>query len=379
LNARALIALLTILQVASLSAQVVPGQHAQLQRDARSFCAESQCRFTLNRTNDVISVERAYIERMDSGKRVFRISVPEATAGYEMSAITASRNLVFAVLGVRKITQGANVSVALGGGGLVNPRAIHRSFKFQAINAKSGELVKEFELGQFKPLKLHATAYGESLLVAGLNLSLKKHEVLLLNARSGEVVYRETVHDAEDVELAANGFADGGRVKLISAERASGESRYTSRDQYSMAEFIVSCETRLDRQQHQDDAFAFLKFENADPVLDDSMSSSAAIALAAKGLNLVERRRMDEILREVQFQSLGLTSEVVVADIGRLGNARYLLIGNMETVGQDANVGIRAVDAQSGTVAAGCAMRCRDCRPQDYAEGVGYLIDAWVR
>ena len=360
-------------------AQVESGDASKLTRNPDSTCKEDRCTYALNRADDQVVVERSAIQRIDAGSSVYRIEVPSRTDSYEMSAITGSRNLVFAVLGARKITQGANVSAALGSGGLVHPRAIHRAFKFQAINTKSGQVVKEFELGQFKPTQLHATQHGETLLVAGLNLSLKKHEVLLLNARSGEVVHRETVEDEGAVVLASNGYQVDGRTRLITEERASGESRFASRDQFSMAEFIVSCEATIDPQAYKDQAFAFLRFEKAEATLDDSMSSAAAIGLASKGLTLVERRRMDEILRELQFQSLGLTSEEVVADIGRLGNARYLVIGNMETVGQDANVGLRAIDTESGAVVAGCVMRCRDCRPQDYAEGVGYLIDAWVR
>ncbi len=362
----------------SAQAQVHSGAASELMRDPTSACNEKLCTYALNRPDDLVVVERGGIRRVDSGNSIYSIQVPSDTDAYEMSAITGSRNILFAVLGARKVTQGANVSAALGGG-LVHPRAIHRAFKFQAINSKSGQIVKEFELGQFKPTQLHATQHGETLLVAGLNLSLKKHEVLLLNARSGEVVHREAVEDEGDVVLAANGYEVDGRTLLITEERASGESRFASRDQFSMAEFIVSCEARIDPQAYKDQAFAFLRFENAEATLDDSMSSAAAIGLASKGLTLVERRRMDEILRELQFQSLGLTSEEVVADIGRLGNARYLVIGNMETVAQDANVGLRAIEAESGAVVAGCVMRCRDCRPQDYAEGVGYLIDAWVR
>lgn len=360
-------------------AQVVDGDASQLQGDPASTCSAERCVYPLGRPGDELIVERGRIERIDGGQSVFRIEAPSRTDAYEMSAITGSRNLLFAVLGARKITQGANVSAALGSGGLVHPRAIHRAFKFQAINSKSGQVVKEFELGQFKPTRLHASLHGESLLVAGLNLSLKQHEVLVLNARSGEVVHRETVEDEGDVRLAGNGYAVAGRVRLVTDERPGGESRYVSRDQFSMAEYIVACETPLPARDYAGQAFAFLRFENAEATLDDSMSAAAAIGLAGKGLTLVERRRMDEILRELQFQSLGLTSEEVVADIGRLGNARYLVIGNMESVGNDANVGLRAIEAESGTVVAGCAMRCRDCRPQDYAEGVGYLIDAWVR
>lgn len=376
----ALVLLVSLVCIAHAAlAQVETGDAAKLLRDPTAACNKDRCSYALNRADDQVVVERAAITRIENGKSVYRIDVPASTDAYEMSAITASRNLVFALLGTRKITQGANVSATLGGGGLVNPRNIHRSFKIQVINSKSGDVVKEFQLGQFKPTKLHATQYGESLLVAGLNLSLKTHEVLLLNARSGEVVYRETVEDEGDVELASNGYLVDGRARIVSEKQASGESRYASRDQYSMAEFIVACEATIDPQAYKNQAFAFLRFENAEATLDDSMSSAAAIGLAAKGLTLVERRRMDEILREVQFQSLGLTSNEVVADIGRLGNARYLVIGSMDVVDKDANVGLRAIDAESGTVAAGCQMRCRDCRPQDYSEGVGYLIDAWVR
>ncbi|GMU42134.1 MAG: hypothetical protein IT479_11075 [Xanthomonadales bacterium] len=372
-----LIALLSLSLAAP--AQVVDGDAAQLQADPASACSAERCVYPLGRPGDEVIVERDGIERIDAGQSVFRIDAPSRTEAYEMSAITGSRNLVFAVLGARKITQGANVSAALGSGGLVHPRAIHRAFKFQAINSKSGQVVKEFELGQFKPTRLHATRHGESLLVAGLNLSLKQHEVLVLNARSGEVVHRETVEDEREVQLAANGYSVDGRARLLSEDRPGGESRYASRDQFSMAEYIVACEAPLKPGDYAQQAFAFLRFENTEATLDDSMSAAASIGLASKGLTLVERRRMDEILRELQFQSLGLTSEEVVADIGRLGNARYLVIGNMETVGADANVGLRAIEAESGTVVAGCAMRCRDCRPQDYAEGVGYLVDAWVR
>jgi hypothetical protein len=73
-----------------------------------------------------------------------------------------------------------------------------------------------------------------------------------------------------------------------------------------------------------------------------------------------------------------LTDASKATELGRLANAQYLLFGQIQTTGSVSSLALRLVDVQDGTLKNGIELECRDCTPDDYLQGLTFLLQDWI-
>ena len=96
-------------------------------------------------------------------------------------------------------------------------------------------------------------------------------------------------------------------------------------------------------------------------------------------VDLVERGDVQQVLDELQFQNTGITSPRDAAEIGRLLNARHVLLGNVNQLGSSLTIALRLVETESGRVLGAREILCRRCRPEDLPQGMSLLVGSLIR
>jgi curli biogenesis system outer membrane secretion channel CsgG len=129
----------------------------------------------------------------------------------------------------------------------------------------------------------------------------------------------------------------------------------------------------------KDAVIGVVGFQGATPELREMLEGSLALKLGSSGFKVAERQRLKEVLQEAQFQNLGLTESTKAAELGRLVNAEYLLFGQLTTAGTMTSLALRLVGVSDGSLKNGIELECRDCKPDDYLEGLTHLIGDWTR
>ena len=95
-------------------------------------------------------------------------------------------------------------------------------------------------------------------------------------------------------------------------------------------------------------------------------------------LDLVERGDVQQVLDELKFQNTGITSPRDAAEIGRVLNAKNVLLGNVNQLGGSLTVALRLVETASGRVLGAREILCRRCRLEDLPQGMSLLVSSLV-
>jgi len=68
---------------------------------------------------------------------------------------------------------------------------------------------------------------------------------------------------------------------------------------------------------------------------------------------VLEREKMDAILKEQQFQMTGCTSDACAVEVGQLLAVRQMVAGSVSKVGQTYSVTARLIDVEKGSLVSG--------------------------
>lgn len=317
------------------------------------------------------------VRNSEGGGEVYRRTLIEKYERVLIAGLASAGNQLGVVIARERIS---NRGRSVMSGSAPHPKDVEREYRLEVINPKSGDSVKNFDLGPFLPEGLSLSDHGELILLHGKNLQLGTREVRIYNARSGKVEHQSTLGKSAKVMLAANGFSiDGASWEVTEGSaRAAGKARFNSRDPYSIAEYGVECTSSISESRYQGKSFAVVKFTGTSLEVGQMLSNGLAIKLRSAGLSVVERERLEEVLGEQWTQGTGLTSDFQAAAIGKLTNAQYLAFGGLQQAGTTSSLTVRLVSVEEGNVVTGCEVTCRDCRPDDYQEGLGYLVSEWT-
>jgi hypothetical protein len=80
---------------------------------------------------------------------------------------------------------------------------------------------------------------------------------------------------------------------------------------------------------------------------------------------VIERSRMDEILKEQGFQQTGCTNTQCAVEVGQLIGVQKIVIGSIDKVAETYSVNVRMVDVASGRIDANVADDCDGCKLVD--------------
>ncbi len=117
---------------------------------------------------------------------------------------------------------------------------------------------------------------------------------------------------------------------------------------------------------------------------DEDLGRAAAhfleSALAGSpGLTLIERSRVDEILKELKLQGSGFVDRSSAVEAGRLLGAAIIVTGNIDRVGADLVVSSRVIDVATGEILGTRQVHCAQCGADDIFDAVDTLAGAMIQ
>jgi hypothetical protein len=260
------------------------------------------------------------------------------------------------------------------------PESVQRQYSLSIRNPKSGDEIKFIDLGMMRPEAIGLSSTGDYAWVYGQEVQLRRREVRAYNTRSGRLEHLTVLPGNAAAELFDSGFRTGG--VLYAAETSSADAttrRHLSANPYSIAEFTVKVTSPIRLDSMATLAVAVVAFEMPQGDVREMLESTLAVKLAGGGLTVVERKRIKELLQEAQFQNLGITDSKGAAELGRMINANHLVFGTLQSTGTVTAIGLRLTSVEDGTVTAAVELECRDCSPDDYLQGVSFLVSDWIR
>jgi TolB-like protein len=335
----------------------------------------SRCEFSDSRQTNTYVVTGTSLARASEGREVYRITIAGGVVRAKLAAMNRDRTQLAILLVQESMAAGALFSP-----GMIAPDSLHRQYTISIRNPKTGDEIKAVDLGMLKPSALGLTPTGEHMWVAGEELQLRRQEVRAYNTRSGKLEHMTPFPKGTAARLFEDGFDVGTASYVVenTASSGTGPRKHLSANPYSIAEFSVRVVAPLAMKTFGGDPIAVVAFEGAEGEVRELLESALAVKLAGAGLKMVERKRIKELLQEAQFQNLGITESKTASELGRMANAKYLVFGTLRATGSTTLMALRLVGVEDGTQHAAVELECRDCTPDDYLQGLGFLAADWI-
>jgi hypothetical protein len=348
-----------------------PGEHASACEIGRGGCTFSDTRGE----NRYLVTDQTFTRTLD-GQEAFTVPIAGGIVRARLAAMNRARTQLAVVLAQEAVPTAA----LLNGPGSLSPEGVQRKFTLTILNPKTGAEIKAIDLGMLRSDGLSLTPSGDYAWISGEELQLRRREVRAYNTRSGALEHVTQSPRGVKAQLFDSGFAIGGTYYGAEATRATAGAvrRHSSANPYSIAEFAVRVATPLKLETAAEQPIAVIAFEGVEGDVREMLESTLAVKLGAAGLRLVERKRIKELLQEAQFQNLGITDSTSAAQLGRMVNARLLAFGSLRKTDAITVIALRVTGVEDGVVHAAVELECRDCTPDDYVQGVGFLVNDWV-
>jgi len=95
--------------------------------------------------------------------------------------------------------------------------------------------------------------------------------------------------------------------------------------------------------------------DNIEQGLSDTLTTSF---YKTKIFTVVERKKMNEIIKEQKFQLTGCTKTECAVEIGKILNVKYMVVGSISKIGKEFTVNIRIVSVESSEVVIADMEKC---------------------
>jgi WD40 repeat protein len=266
--------------------------------------------------------------------------------------------------------------VAIPKGGIANARDLERRNTIIAYDWNSGSEVKRVKT----PWLAEQIALGPGNDHVAVTNDEDK-SVTLVDLRKGEVgssVAMEsrplTLCVSEDNRWLAAGADDG--IIAVWSMQYKGEANVATSSLPSLAGRIRSRSgTTPALKQGVPVKMAILGFDakGVPPEVADVCVSSLSNSLSELDyVTLVERKQIEHIVKEQQFQLSGLTEDEGVT-VGKLLKADLVLLGNVGKLGTSIIFSARLISIETGKVMKGREVICEECRDQDMYDAISML------
>jgi len=253
-------------------------------------------------------------------------------------------------------------------------------------------IVYDWESGsEIKRVKLDAVADGMALGPGNDHVAIMNQDsqnMTLLDLRKGEI--RHQVHLEEKPEVLAvagndrwlaSGSHDG-QVSVWSLEFQEPNPAASGSPDHKMSGRIRSLSGEDPALTPENPVtLAILPLEakglpsNVSDICLDVMSARLA---NVKYVTLVERQRIQDIISQLKLPMMGLTEENG-AEVGKLLNAKVVLLGSVGTLGTSYVFSVRLLEVETGKVIGGRQVVCEECRDQDILDAVTLLTSIIAR
>ena len=116
---------------------------------------------------------------------------------------------------------------------------------------------------------------------------------------------------------------------------------------------------------------------------DKELGNSAAHFLESKlaknpYLKLVERSRVSDIIKELEFQRSDLVDKDKAVKIGKILGAALIITGNVDRVGADLVISARIIDVETGGILGVKEVHCGQCGADDIYDAIAILAPTLV-
>ncbi len=267
--------------------------------------------------------------------------------------------------------------VALPKGGIHSGRDLERRAMLIAYDWSSGTEVKRVKI----PITVERMAMGpgnDHLAVSGDD----DNTITLVDLRKGEqgsVVTMDrsprVLSVSDDNRWLAAGGSDG--VVAVWTIQFKGEASVATSSLPSLSGRIrTRGSTQPALTAGEPVKMAILSFEArgiAPDVAEITLSSISNALANFDYVTLVERKQIETILKEQQFQLSGLTEEEGVS-VGRILKADLVLLGSVGKLGSSIVFSMRLISVETGKVLKGREVICEECRDQDIYDAINMLV-----
>ncbi|MDH4156294.1 MAG: hypothetical protein OEW00_03345 [candidate division Zixibacteria bacterium] len=89
-------------------------------------------------------------------------------------------------------------------------------------------------------------------------------------------------------------------------------------------------------------------------------------------VRIVERNKIDEVIKEIEFQRSGYT-EQQAAQIGKILGAQYLITGSVDELGHDKIISVKLINTETSEILGIRAVHCKACSLEEIFEAVALL------
>ncbi|MBP1656226.1 MAG: repeat-containing protein [Bacteroidetes bacterium] len=272
--------------------------------------------------------------------------------------------------------------VALPKGGIQSGRDLERRSMLIAYDWASGDEIKRVKI----PTTVERMAMGpgnDHLAVSGDD----DNTITLVDLRKGEQGSVVTMTEAPRVLAVSDDnrwLAGGGKngVVAVWSLQFKGETGTAASSLPSLSGRI---RTRGSNQpalkEGEPVKMAILSFEGKGvpaEVADITLSSVSNALANFDYITLVERKQIETILKEQQFQLSGLTEEEGVS-VGKILKADVVLLGSVGKLGSSLVFSARLISVETGKVMKGREVICEECRDQDIYDAINMLVSTIAR
>ncbi len=95
-------------------------------------------------------------------------------------------------------------------------------------------------------------------------------------------------------------------------------------------------------------------------------------------LRLIERSRIEDVLRELTLQKTSHVDHDTAVDMGKVLGARLMITGSLDRTGADLVISARIIDVRTGEILSSREIHCAQCGADDLFDAVDMLSRALV-
>lgn len=208
------------------------------------------------------------------------------------------------------------------------------------------------------------------------------NDITLLDLRKGEIGSTVTMNERPKVLAISednNWMAAGAKNGIVSLWKLQFKdvANVASSLQPSLAGRIRSTSGKEPAlKSGQPIRLAILNFEAkgmTQDVADICLNSLSNSLANFSYVTLIERKQIEAVIKEQQFQTSDLTDEKTGVQVGKLLNADNVLLCGIGRLGSTMVLTARLLNVETGKVSAGREVICEECRDQDIFDAVKML------
>ncbi len=323
--------------------------------------------------------DKKLIEWDVKAKRVLR---SWEVSGDYLNSVAAAPNGDWLAIGIETTAMQKGGAIL----GSSRPDALMRQNEIKIYSVASGSLQKNFDVGKGQLPAISVSA--DSNYLAAVNSGMTKSSVVIWDVKRGEqiaVIEPPTKEEMTAIRFSPNGkwLASGNEKGKINIWKTQGIypgpaiAQTTLRGQKNV--FLTSREPLFSFSKNTTLALLDLDALGVDPTIAQALSEQIRARVSGtKNVRLIERQRIEKVLKEINFQNSGATDAATAARVGKILNVTKMGFGSVSKFGRDIIISVQLVDVESAANEGIRQIKCSQCADEELIETVAEFQVALV-